>query len=170
MPSCVMRFCTNYTNKVSKSQGITFHSFPLNELRRIRWVDIVRQQRKEESWQPNSSSKICSNHFKDEDKYTSCNGFILLKKSAFPVLEATEDSQSTPASPSSLADENVSDLESILDTPHTAALKNCVRKLTLEKQKLINKNRNLKKQNRRLQKKIANLSAILNQVKEKRIL
>ncbi|KAJ8728917.1 hypothetical protein PYW07_006613 [Mythimna separata] len=82
MPSCVMRYCSNYTSKTSKSQGITYHSFPTNELRCIRWVDIVRKQRNEEFWQPTKSSKICSIHFKVEDKYLSGKGYTLLKKSA----------------------------------------------------------------------------------------
>lgn len=82
------------------------------------------------------------------------------------MLQVTKASQYTLSSPSSLAEEKVSDLESILDTPRKSALKKYVRKITLEKQKFINKNRNLKKQNRRLQKKIANMSAILNQVKK----
>lgn len=61
------------------------------------------------------------------------------------MLQVPKASQSTPASPSSLAEEKVSDLESILDTPRKAALKKCIRKINLEKQKFINKNRNLKK-------------------------
>ncbi|XP_069364593.1 uncharacterized protein [Maniola hyperantus] len=93
--------------KISKTQGITFHSFPLNELRRIRWVDIVRKQRRESSWRPTSASKICSIHFEDEDKYTSGKGLTLLKKSALPVLQVPNASQSTPASPSSLAEDKL---------------------------------------------------------------
>ncbi|XP_069364589.1 uncharacterized protein [Maniola hyperantus] len=93
--------------KISKTQGITFHSFPLNELRRIRWVDIVRKQRRESSWRPTSASKICSIHFEDEDKYTSGKGLTLLKKSALPVLQVPNASQSTPASPSSLAEDKM---------------------------------------------------------------
>lgn len=61
------------------------------------------------------------------------------------MLQVTKASQSTLSSPSSLAEEKVSDLESILDTPRKSALKKCVRKITLEKQKFINKNRNLNK-------------------------
>ncbi|KAJ8734021.1 hypothetical protein PYW07_014572 [Mythimna separata] len=106
MPSCVMRYCSNYTSKTSKSQGITYHSFPTNELRCIRWVDIVRKQRNEEFWQPTKSSKICSINFKVEDKYLSGKGYTLLKKSALPVLELPR-AQSIPGSPNSLTEEKL---------------------------------------------------------------
>lgn len=43
------------------------------------------------------------------------------------MLQVTKASQSTLSSPSSLAEEKVSDLESILDTPRKSALKKCVR-------------------------------------------
>ncbi|CAG4917738.1 unnamed protein product [Colias eurytheme] len=120
MPSCVMRYCTNYTSKTCKRQGITYHSFPTNELKCHQWVEIVRKQRKEEFWKPNKSSKICSIHFKDEDKYTSDKGNIYLRNTAVPDLDLP-NAQSISGRPNSLTQENSSDFESFFDTPQKAA-------------------------------------------------
>ncbi|XP_045494547.1 uncharacterized protein LOC123693464 isoform X2 [Colias croceus] len=94
--------------------------FPTNELKCHQWVKIVRKQRKEKFWKPNKSSKICSVHFKDEDKYTSDKGNIYLKNTAVPDLDLP-NAQSISGRPNSLTQENSSDLESFFDTPQKAA-------------------------------------------------
>ncbi|XP_046975439.1 THAP domain-containing protein 5-like [Vanessa cardui] len=87
MPSCVFRKCTNYDSKVNKTQGISYHMFPTTEIRLQEWIAIVRKQRSERSWMPSKSSRICSDHFKTTDKYTSNTGRTLLEKNAVPFIE-----------------------------------------------------------------------------------
>ncbi|XP_050559528.1 uncharacterized protein LOC118278943 isoform X4 [Spodoptera frugiperda] len=116
MPSCVIRYCNNYTGKTSKSRGITYHSFPTNEQKCTQWVDIVRKQRNEEFWQPSKASKICSIHFKVEDKYMSGKGYALLKKSAIPVLEMFGSSPSAYI-PTQLFYDQDSSSNSLIDEP-----------------------------------------------------
>ncbi|XP_045496285.1 THAP domain-containing protein 2-like isoform X3 [Colias croceus] len=87
MPSCVFRKCTNYDKKIKKDKGISYHRFPSDEEYLQFWISVVRQQRCEHNWMPSSSSRICSNHFKNEDKYTSKKGLTLLMKNSVPILE-----------------------------------------------------------------------------------
>lgn len=67
-------------------------------------------------------------------------------------LQVTHSSKTFSESSNSLAKEQVSEIESILETPRKAALKKCIRKILIQKQKLVNQNRNLNKQNKRLKK------------------
>ncbi|CAG5001547.1 unnamed protein product [Parnassius apollo] len=84
MPSCVVKWCKNNSSSCNKTAGITFHSFPQNTILRERWTKAVRLQRQQCNWNPNMYSKICSIHFKEDDFYTSANGYHFLKQSAVP--------------------------------------------------------------------------------------
>ncbi|KAF9812375.1 hypothetical protein SFRURICE_005486 [Spodoptera frugiperda] len=94
--------------------------FPTNEQKCTQWVDIVRKQRNEEFWQPSKASKICSIHFKVEDKYMSGKGYALLKKSAIPVLEMFGSSPSAYI-PTQLFYDQDSSSNSLIDEPLLAA-------------------------------------------------
>ncbi|CAG4941023.1 unnamed protein product [Colias eurytheme] len=168
MPSCVMRFCTNYSSKMSKSQGITYHLFPLNVLKRDEWVKIVRQQRREDDWMPTKYSKICSNHFKYDDKDKSKKGYTVLKKGAVPIIKEENrlsplNTPPSPGSPNSLQEEH-------LEGPRKSALKLRVRKLIIDKRNLINKNNILIFKNKRLLNKVENMSMILNILKKNKLI
>ncbi|CAG4958276.1 unnamed protein product [Colias eurytheme] len=75
MPSCVVKWCQNSTILNKKTQGITFHRFPsANETWKNDWIQIIRESRKDNSWNPSKSSVICSIHFEDKDLYTTKGG------------------------------------------------------------------------------------------------
>lgn len=58
-------------------------------------------------------------------------------------------------------------MESITETPRKTALKKRIRKVSLQNQYLVNRNRNLVKRNKRLKKKVASMSGILKHLKNK---
>ncbi|XP_047530467.1 THAP domain-containing protein 2-like [Vanessa atalanta] len=166
MPSCVFRKCTNYDTKVNKTQGISYHMFPTSEIQLQEWIAIVRKQRSECSWTPSKSSRICSNHFKATDKYSSNKGRTLLKKNAVPVIEENININ-IKNSPTSLDNVSVQDMEDIFETPRKAALKKRVRELTCKTKLLQKKNKVLVQQNKRLKKRVTNIALILKDLKKK---
>ncbi|CAH2048424.1 unnamed protein product, partial [Iphiclides podalirius] len=131
----------------------------------IKWIAIVRNQRKESDWTPSISSRICSNHFKATDMYTSTKGRTLLKKIALPVKPEILN-HNMPSSPTRLDNVSTSDMEEIFETPPKAALKRCIRQLEY-KQKLQKKNKVLAQKNRRLKKKVASIAAQLKEIKKR---
>ncbi|CAH2217980.1 jg2502 [Pararge aegeria aegeria] len=82
MPSCVVKWCRTRSGCHSKIDGITFHAFPKNPVRREPWVQAVRLERQEPDWMPSKSSKICSIHFRDHDFYLSKKGCTMIHKNA----------------------------------------------------------------------------------------
>ncbi|VVD03651.1 unnamed protein product [Leptidea sinapis] len=77
---------------------------------------------------PTQNSKICSDHFDSEQKYTSAKGRTLLKKSAVPIFKKPENLPLRQIhSPNSLDDIDISDMASIFDTPRKCSLKKRVR-------------------------------------------
>ena len=64
--------CGNCGTIKDDSRNISLHTIPFygdegaEEIRRQkRWVDFVKQKRAR--WEPSKTSKVCSEHFKDED-------------------------------------------------------------------------------------------------------
>lgn len=45
--------------------------FPTDDYIKHKWVSIVQAERSEFNWIPTKSSTICSEHLKNEDKYTT---------------------------------------------------------------------------------------------------
>ncbi|XP_028175904.1 THAP domain-containing protein 4-like isoform X2 [Ostrinia furnacalis] len=136
MPGCVMRYCSNNTRNTSKSQGVTFHKFPgpCHETREL-WIKFVQKNRSEETWLPTDHSRICSVHFRENDKYkTIKSGRVYLKKSAVPC-----DNPSTYCAEQEVTEslsESVSSSDSIFDSPRTIVLKNKLRKQSAALKKL----------------------------------
>ncbi|KAI5637899.1 THAP domain-containing protein [Phthorimaea operculella] len=92
MPSCVLRYCTNNSNTINKIHGVTFHTFPRpGHEKRESWIKFVQKNRGEEFWLPSDYSRICSKHFKEDDKYITKTGRIFLKKSAVPYDNMSDD-------------------------------------------------------------------------------
>ncbi|CAH2109301.1 unnamed protein product [Euphydryas editha] len=56
------------------------------------WIKFVQKNRNEETWLPSDHTLICSDHFKNEDKYITKTGRQYLKKCAVPY--AVSDSKS----------------------------------------------------------------------------
>ncbi|VVC88622.1 unnamed protein product [Leptidea sinapis] len=140
------------------------------ELVRLKWIDVVRKQRSEYDWMPTENTKICSEHFDSEQKYTSAKGRTLLKKSAVPIFKRPEHIPLREnLSPDSLDDVDISDMESIFDTPRKCALKKKVHRLVCEKENLQKRNKILKQQNGRLKKKMASTKTILKTLKNRRM-
>lgn len=55
-------------------------------LRRQEWVEIVRQERGQVDWTPTRHTRICSTHFRDEDKYVAAGDRVYISKTALPVI------------------------------------------------------------------------------------
>ncbi|KAL0858937.1 hypothetical protein ABMA27_011361 [Loxostege sticticalis] len=83
MPSCVVKWCKNYTTSQKKCQGITFHRFPTgNEPWKDDWTRIIRNCRGQEDWSASKSSVVCRIHFDQNDLYTTTKGRRRLVTSA----------------------------------------------------------------------------------------
>ncbi|KAJ0172355.1 hypothetical protein K1T71_012328 [Dendrolimus kikuchii] len=90
MPSCVFRRCKNYTATV-RDRKISFHLLPRKGLIREKWLKIVRTERREDDWMPNTYSTVCSEHFLKQDFYSTKKNILRLKKTAVPVLKSSAE-------------------------------------------------------------------------------
>ena len=68
---CVVFGCCNVRNK---KKGIKLHPIPFygksdsgKQRRRKKWVDFVKLKRAH--WEPTEPSAVCSEHFKEEDRF-----------------------------------------------------------------------------------------------------
>ncbi|XP_076605085.1 THAP domain-containing protein 2-like [Chaetodon auriga] len=60
---CAAVGCSNERSVKTKEQGITFHRFPKDKVKRQAWKTALRRK----EFEPNDRSVICSCHFKAED-------------------------------------------------------------------------------------------------------
>uniref|UniRef100_A0A3Q3IUG1 THAP-type domain-containing protein n=1 Tax=Monopterus albus TaxID=43700 RepID=A0A3Q3IUG1_MONAL len=60
---CAAFGCSNERNTKTKEQGITFHRFPKDHVKRQTWTLALRRR----DFVPNDRSVVCSSHFKAED-------------------------------------------------------------------------------------------------------
>ncbi|XP_061726720.1 uncharacterized protein LOC133532185 [Cydia pomonella] len=98
MPTCVIRWCSNYPNIANKAAGVTYHSFPSKEPIREKWTKIIRKQRSDPDWMPSINSRVCSQHFEEKDKYFTQKGIAKLHSTAVPVLKMSkQDARSVPS-------------------------------------------------------------------------
>ena len=67
-------------DSTSSSRGISLHQFPKSDPELQHWIDFVKEN-KFPGWQPRSSSRLCSLHF----RATEYNG-RRLKDSAIPTV------------------------------------------------------------------------------------
>ncbi|CAG5037469.1 unnamed protein product [Parnassius apollo] len=168
MPNCILRYCKNYSKRTTKfSDGVTFHKFPRpGHEKREQWIKFVQNNRSEDTWLPSEHTCICSVHFREEDFYLTKTGRRYLKKSAVPFEKlSSEDNRNT--SPTSLLNVDVSDSESIFDTPIQIELKKELRKNIAAKKKLLGINKKLKRQCRYLKLKNQQLTDIIKELKSK---
>uniref|UniRef100_A0A7N6C398 THAP-type domain-containing protein n=1 Tax=Anabas testudineus TaxID=64144 RepID=A0A7N6C398_ANATE len=60
---CAAFGCSNERNAKTKEQGITFHRFPKDKVKRRAWTAALRRR----NFVPNDRSVVCSCHFNSED-------------------------------------------------------------------------------------------------------
>ncbi|PWA29097.1 hypothetical protein CCH79_00006337 [Gambusia affinis] len=61
--SCAALDCTKRCTVQTRTSGVTFHRFPKETNLRKRWVKAIRRK----GFSPNTSTRLCSEHFKQED-------------------------------------------------------------------------------------------------------
>ncbi|XP_045502016.1 THAP domain-containing protein 5-like [Colias croceus] len=161
MPSCVMRYCFNSSYNTNKARGVTFHQFPHHgHEKREEWIKFVQKNRSEDTWLPSEYSRICSIHFKEDDKYTTKTGRIYLRKTAVPCIDPKKTSEPSSFKPEPLSD-SVSSSESIFDSPRTIVLKKKLLKESAARKKLAEKFRILRRKNYYLKEKCARYKTLV---------
>ncbi|CAG5043838.1 unnamed protein product, partial [Parnassius apollo] len=151
--------------RTSKGQGVTFHTFPgPDHDKRESWIQFIRKNRSEEKWLPSKYSRICSAHFKEDDKYITKTGRVYLKKSAVPCDNPTKSPQPEVLEPLS---ESVSSSDSIFDSPKKNVRKQYIRKESATKQKLLEQIRKIQRQNINLKRRCAFYRSIVQNLREK---
>ncbi|CAG4917729.1 unnamed protein product [Colias eurytheme] len=91
MPSCVFRWCTNYTTSVRNKKNVSFHTLPKYGPMKDTWLNVIRNQRSEDDWMPTIYSTVCSEHFLTSDFITTQKNMRRLKKNAVPVIKIEND-------------------------------------------------------------------------------
>ncbi|XP_045494548.1 uncharacterized protein LOC123693464 isoform X3 [Colias croceus] len=92
MPSCVFRWCKNYTASVRNKKNVSFHTLPKYGPMKDTWLNVIRNQRSEDDWMPTIYSTVCSEHFLSSDFITTQkNNMRRLKKNAVPVIKIEND-------------------------------------------------------------------------------
>lgn len=143
--------------------------FPADGLVREKWLKVVRRQRSENDWMPSKFSTVCSEHFHMPDRKLTKKGRTLLKKNAVPFIAEASQSTERPETPQ-IVEADISDLDSIFDSPRKAFLKAQVSKLSEDKLKLKKSNSSLKRKNKYILKKYSNLKKIVLELKKKYML
>ncbi|KAL0882968.1 hypothetical protein ABMA27_016461 [Loxostege sticticalis] len=85
MTICAVKLCHNTSEKQKKCDNITFHRIPIDPVIADKWVKNIRLSRGEVYWKPTKNTRICSKHFKNEDKYITQGGSCRLRRNAVPV-------------------------------------------------------------------------------------
>ncbi|CAB3238852.1 unnamed protein product [Arctia plantaginis] len=185
MVKCVVQSCKNDTRKHNKQKSnITFHRFPKDPIIMKKWVNALKKS----EWEPNIWTRICSLHFAERFMYETKSGLRRLVNNAVPSLflhSSNEYSgyQAFPAVPSTSqnvvqAVEHMStstnqqirpDLN-IPDTPRKQRLKQRIIHLEdIAKRRRLRCNA-LYASRRRLKKKVKDVSRMLSELKDKRLI
>ncbi|XP_036404348.1 uncharacterized protein LOC118791172 [Megalops cyprinoides] len=87
MPSsCVAINCSVERSPDTLKQGITFHRFPKDPVRRLQWCSALRRQSCDRRlWVPTKNSVLCSLHFAP-DMFDRTGQTVRLRDSAVPTL------------------------------------------------------------------------------------
>lgn len=155
---------------LSNTKTIFFFRFlrPDHECRET-WIEFVQKNRNEDTWLPSNHSYICSEHFRDCDKYITKAGRIYLKKFAVPYEKVYDKESSLEgiAEPLEPVPDTLSDLESIFDSPSKIALKRKLSKVITAKNKLAIKFKKIQLQNKYLKKKCEFYKSVIENLNEK---
>lgn len=90
MVKCSVHLCRHRSD--GEFPGISFHRFPLDERRKLRWVEAINR---EEGWVPSKWSAICSVHFLPSDFERGVWGRRHVKKDAVPSIGLCLEPQGT---------------------------------------------------------------------------
>ncbi|CAG9785336.1 unnamed protein product [Diatraea saccharalis] len=106
MVSCVVNNCKNCSSKITKSKnGISFHRFPRDNIRRKQWELAVNR---EAEWCSTSYSAVCSEHFEASDFYLTDSGLRKLSLEAVPSINISPCQEQKPT---------ICDIEPVLANP-----------------------------------------------------
>ncbi|KAH7944684.1 hypothetical protein HPB51_028602 [Rhipicephalus microplus] len=86
MVYCCIPLCKS-SGRTAASRGISFHEFPVTDVRNL-WLKNIHRQAEgpgKQPWLPNDRSKVCSLHFRPED-YRESTKYRRLKPDAAPTL------------------------------------------------------------------------------------
>ncbi|XP_075721826.1 uncharacterized protein LOC119186338 [Rhipicephalus microplus] len=86
MVYCCVPLCKS-SGRTAASRGISFHEFPITDVRNL-WLKNIHRQAEgpgKQPWLPNDRSKVCSLHFRPED-YRESTKYRRLKPDAAPTL------------------------------------------------------------------------------------
>ncbi|XP_013162618.1 PREDICTED: zinc finger protein 737-like [Papilio xuthus] len=86
---CCAPNCKNDSRQLSKSQGITFHVFPMEQSLRASWLKALGK----ETWEAKERSAVCSEHFNCDDLYETKSGLRKIKPGAVPVIKDISDKE-----------------------------------------------------------------------------
>lgn len=64
---------------------VVVQRIPIDPVIADKWVKNIRLSRGEVYWKPTKNTRICSKHFKNEDKYITQGGSCRLRRNAVPV-------------------------------------------------------------------------------------
>ncbi|CAG4965068.1 unnamed protein product [Parnassius apollo] len=85
MTICAIKVCRNYKGRLKTTKKVTYHRIPKDPILRSKWIEIIRESRGEDLWQPSKTAVICSDHFRAKDLYFANNqSRQRLKKEAIP--------------------------------------------------------------------------------------
>ncbi|KPJ02470.1 hypothetical protein RR46_09673 [Papilio xuthus] len=84
MTKCSFKFCKSVKPQHPKNDGMSYFRFPKHLIRREKWIEVVRRQRDEPFFEPNTASIVCSKHFNKDDLYTTDKGTTRLLDTAVP--------------------------------------------------------------------------------------
>ncbi|XP_045487126.1 uncharacterized protein LOC123689750 [Pieris rapae] len=66
---------------------VVVQRIPIDPVIADKWVKNIRLSRGEVYWKPTKNTRICSKHFKNEDKYITQGGSCRLRRNAVPVKD-----------------------------------------------------------------------------------
>ncbi|KAM7307791.1 uncharacterized protein ISCGN_011427 [Ixodes scapularis] len=86
MGACSALGCKNRVrcgkNRTTRNSGVSFHRFPKKKELQDAWVAAMKRN----GWRPNSSSLLCSVHFREEDMDRTSRSCIRLRDNVVPSL------------------------------------------------------------------------------------
>lgn len=103
MGACSALGCKNRVrcgkNRTTRNSGVSFHRFPKKKELQDAWVAAMKRN----GWHPNSSSLLCSVHFREEDMDRTSQSCIRLRDNVVPSLFPERKRRRSPGSLSLVA-------------------------------------------------------------------
>ncbi|CAH0549750.1 unnamed protein product [Brassicogethes aeneus] len=197
MGKCVVTVCPSRSETSSiLNKPISFFHFPKNPVRKAQWVKTINR---DPQWIPATGSRICSLHFDEKYVILNTRGYRHLSPDAIPTINLTKQmfhdkstqttevispspfivvGSSLPTTSQSFDEKNslfspgkdVIFTIGDLDTPREKKLKFEIKRLNFiceKRRKIVKKTQ---EKNRRLTKKVDNLTSLLNDLKNKSLL